>query len=308
MRRQRQSADEQQEMLQSEIAALQRRCSEAEARHKDSESKLPEATAPLLAQVESLRKKFEDQDALSTAAQKRLVEKIESLEKTVEALQREKRALVDETEEATSRYESLYAQLSGAQQRVSDAERASAEERVARKTAEASLAAAQAELEGFSARIDALTENSTSTEVTLKKTIRELEEELIRERTRGLDGMMETKMETKTNTGRDAAEAAEGRWVSELDRRALALTLTLSLTRAPRLFVRSPGAGPRRKPCRCLRRSASLPPTARTAHSDARSENSKRRGTSSLTRWSKPSSARRPATPQTGSSPTCGRS
>ena len=176
MRRQRLGADEREEMLQSEIAVLQRRCSEAEARHKDSESRLPEATAPLLAQVETLRKKLEDQDEVSMAAQKRLIDKIDSLEKTVEGLQREKRAFADETEEATSRFDILSAQLVGAQQKASDAERTAAEERIAKQKAEATLASAQAELKG---RIDAL----TTTEGTLKKTIRELEEELIRERT-----------------------------------------------------------------------------------------------------------------------------
>ena len=184
MRRQRVSADEREEMLQSEIASLQRRCSEAEARQKDSESKLPEATAPLLVQVESLQKKLEDQDRLSMAAQKRLVDRVEELEKTIEALRQDKRELAEQTEEATSRFESLYSQLSGAQQKASDAERVASEERLAKQNAEASLALAQAELttieSTYSARIDEL----TATESLLKKTIRDLEEELIQERER----------------------------------------------------------------------------------------------------------------------------
>ena len=132
MRRQRTSADEREEMLQSEIAVLQRRCSEAEARQKDSESKVPEATAPLLVQVDSLQKKLEDQDRLSMATQKRLVDKIETLDKVVEALRLEKCEYADQAEEATSRYESLYSQLSGAQQKASEAERVASEERLAR--------------------------------------------------------------------------------------------------------------------------------------------------------------------------------
>ncbi len=184
MRRQRSSADEREEMLQSEIAVLQRRCSEAEARQRDSEIKLPEATAPLLDQLDILQKKLEDQDRLSMATQKRLVDKIETLEKTVEALRLEKREYADQAEEATSRYESLYSQLSGAQQKASEAERVASEERIAKQSAEASLAQAQAELSNIESSLTARINALVATEALLKKTIRELEEELIKERVR----------------------------------------------------------------------------------------------------------------------------
>ena len=132
---------------------------------------------------------------------------------------------VGEDRNVVGGYLSLYAQLSGAQQRASDAERASAEERVARKTAAASLAAAQAELasidSGFSARIDAL----TSTEVTLKKTIRDLEEELIRERS------------ARANTGRDAAETADAAEIAERDR-----TATKALPSSPQRIFAADGS------------------------------------------------------------------
>ncbi len=182
MRRQRASADEREEMLQSEVVVLQRRCSEAEARQKDSESKLPEATAPLLDQVDILQKKLDDQDRLSMAAQKRLVDKIEKLEKVVEALRLEKREFADQAEEAISRYESLYSQLSGAQQKASEAERVASEERLAKLNAEASLAQAQAELSSVESTLSARVNTLAATESLLKKTIRDLEEELIKER------------------------------------------------------------------------------------------------------------------------------
>ena len=184
MRRQRTSADEREEMLQSEIAVLQRRCSEAEARQKDSESKVPEATAPLLVQVDSLQKKLEDQDRLSMATQKRLVDKIETLEKVVEALRLEKCEYADQAEEATSRYESLYSQLSGAQQKASEAERVASEERLARQSTEASLAQTQAELSNIESSLTTRINALVATEALLKETIRGLEEELINERTR----------------------------------------------------------------------------------------------------------------------------
>ena len=184
MRRQRTSADEREEMLQSEIAVLQRRCSEAEARQKDSESKVPEATAPLLVQVDSLQKKLEDQDRLSMATQKRLVDKIETLDKVVEALRLEKCEYADQAEEATSRYESLYSQLSGAQQKASEAERVASEERLARQSTEASLAQTQAELSNIESSLTTRINALVATEALLKETIRGLEEELINERTR----------------------------------------------------------------------------------------------------------------------------
>jgi len=135
---------------------------------------------------------------------------------------------VGEDRNVVGGYLSLYAQLSGAQQRASDAERASAEERVARKTAAASLAAAQAELasidSGFSARIDAL----TSTEVTLKKTIRDLEEELIRERS------------ARANTGRDAAETADIADAAEIAERDR--TATKALPSSPQRIFAADGS------------------------------------------------------------------
>jgi TATA element modulatory factor 1 DNA binding len=55
LERKRAAADEREDLLSSEVAALQRRCVESEARLQELQSKLPEATAPLLQQLENMQ-------------------------------------------------------------------------------------------------------------------------------------------------------------------------------------------------------------------------------------------------------------
>lgn len=52
---QRSAADEREELLSGEVAELQRRCGEAEARQQEMAARLPEATTPLLRQIEAMQ-------------------------------------------------------------------------------------------------------------------------------------------------------------------------------------------------------------------------------------------------------------
>lgn len=52
---QRASADEREELLAGEVSDLQRRCAEAEARQQEAAARIPEATQPLMRQLESMQ-------------------------------------------------------------------------------------------------------------------------------------------------------------------------------------------------------------------------------------------------------------
>lgn len=52
---QRAAADEREDLLSAEVAELQRRCGEAEARLQEMAAHLPEATTPLLRQIEAMQ-------------------------------------------------------------------------------------------------------------------------------------------------------------------------------------------------------------------------------------------------------------
>ena len=52
---QRAAADSREDLLSAEVAELQRRCGEAEVRQQEAAARLPEATAPLLRQIEAMQ-------------------------------------------------------------------------------------------------------------------------------------------------------------------------------------------------------------------------------------------------------------
>eukprot|EP00798_Chlamydomonas_sp_ICE-L_P005801 gene5801-6085_t len=67
--RQRQAADLREEMLKQDISDLERRCHATELRHQELTSKLPEATRPLLRQIEAMQAATEAQGKAASEAQ-----------------------------------------------------------------------------------------------------------------------------------------------------------------------------------------------------------------------------------------------
>lgn len=185
MRRQRQNADEREDMLSAEISMLQEKCSEAEVRQQDFENKLTQATSPLLAEIDILRKKLEDQEQRSISAEKKSMDQTVTLEMEKQEILEKLEQIKEIEEETRLRCEGLQSQLISAQQASVESERIASDEKAARDKAETLLREAKSELA-------ALEKNTVSTErvfysqlevvtakeATLKETIRGLEEEV----------------------------------------------------------------------------------------------------------------------------------
>ena len=183
MRRQRQNADEREDMLSAEISMLQEKCSEAEVRQQDFENKLKQATSPLLAEIDTLRIKLEEQDQRSIASEKRFMDQIASLEAEKQDMVTKIEYLRESEEEARVRCDGLQSQLISAQQSSVESERIASEAKSARDKAEVLLREAKSELAAiekssqsteklFYSQLEAM----TSKESALKETIRGLED------------------------------------------------------------------------------------------------------------------------------------
>lgn len=185
MRRQRQNADEREDMLSAEISVLQEACSEAEVRQQDFENKLKLATSPLLAEIDVLREKIEEQEQRSIASEKRFVDQIAKLEAEKQDIVKKLERLRESEEEARIRSDGLQSQLVSAQQSSVESERIASEAKSARDKADVLLREAKSELAAiekssesteklFYSQLEAM----TSKESTLKETIRGLEEDV----------------------------------------------------------------------------------------------------------------------------------
>ncbi|GFH26866.1 TMF_TATA_bd domain-containing protein [Haematococcus lacustris] len=94
LERQRQAADLREEMLQQDLADLERRCQAAELRHQELTAKLPEATRPLLRQIEAMQTAAEAQSDAWAAAEHTLVSRINEAEaRAATAVERERGSL-----------------------------------------------------------------------------------------------------------------------------------------------------------------------------------------------------------------------
>ena len=184
MRRQREHADEREDMLSAEVSALSQKCAEAEVRQQDYQNKLPQATAPLLQEIEELRLKLEEQEQRSISTQKSLMAQIKQLEQEKDDLSTRLQQAQDVEEELKIRYDTLYSQLLSTQQSSVESEKIAAQERSARDNAESLLREATSELKALEASVasmekvfNAQIESMASKESTLQETIRNLEEQ-----------------------------------------------------------------------------------------------------------------------------------
>jgi chromosome segregation ATPase len=185
MRRQREHADEREDMLSAEVSALSQKCAEAEVRQQDYQNKLPQATAPLLQEIEELRQKLEDQEQRAIATQKKLMSQIKQLEHEKDDLSTRVQQAQDTEEELKIRYDTLYSQLLSTQQSSVESEKVAAQERSARDNAESLLREATSELKALEASVSSMEkvfnaqiESMASKESSLQETIRNLEEQV----------------------------------------------------------------------------------------------------------------------------------
>lgn len=77
---QRASADEREELLAGEVSGLQRRCAEAEARQQEVAARIPEATQPLMRQLEAMQAAATQQAAAWAEAERGLQERLRAAE------------------------------------------------------------------------------------------------------------------------------------------------------------------------------------------------------------------------------------
>ncbi|WPT12933.1 Golgin candidate 5 [Picochlorum sp. SENEW3] len=185
MRRQRENADEREDMLSAEISLLQQRCAEAEARQQDSQDKLPQATAPLYDEIEALRGKLEEQEQESIAVQKKLMSQVDQLEKENESLKTRLESVTENEQEIQSRYDTIHSQLMSAQQASVESERIASVERAARDEAELALREAKSELSAMENSVSSMEkvynkqiENMAKKESSLNEKIRQLEDQV----------------------------------------------------------------------------------------------------------------------------------
>jgi len=185
MRRQRENADEREDMLSAEISLLQQRCAEAEARQQDSQDKLPQATAPLYDEIEALRAKLEEQEQESIAVQKKLMSQVDQLEKENESLKTRLESITENEQEIQSRYDTIHSQLMSAQQASVESERIASVERAARDEAEVALREAKSELSAMENSVSSMEkvynkqiENMAKKESSLNEKIRQLEDQV----------------------------------------------------------------------------------------------------------------------------------
>lgn len=108
---QRASADEREELLSGEVGDLQRRCAEAEARQQEAAARIPEATQPLMRQLEAMQAAAAEQAAAWRGAEAGLLERLRGAEGAATAAQAQAAAQGRELEEARQQLEEATEQV-----------------------------------------------------------------------------------------------------------------------------------------------------------------------------------------------------
>ncbi|GLI69265.1 hypothetical protein VaNZ11_013798, partial [Volvox africanus] len=116
--RQRQAADLREEMLKADINDLERRCQAAELRHQDLAAKMPEATRPLLRQIEAMQSAMEAQAEAWTGAESSLHSRITDAEGRAAAAGERERLAMDKMQLLSARVSGLEASLSASRSEV----------------------------------------------------------------------------------------------------------------------------------------------------------------------------------------------
>ncbi|GIL86742.1 hypothetical protein Vretifemale_14987, partial [Volvox reticuliferus] len=116
--RQRQAADLREEMLKADISDLERRCQAAELRHQDLAAKMPEATRPLLRQIEAMQSAMEAQAEAWAGAEAALHSRITDAEGRAAAAGERERLAMDKMQLLSSKVSGLEASLSASRSEV----------------------------------------------------------------------------------------------------------------------------------------------------------------------------------------------
>ena len=136
LERKRAAADDREDMLSSEVADLQRLYAESEARQQELQTKLPEATAALLQQIEAMQSAADAASTMSAETERSLQQQIAAAEGAAaearEAAAAASSAIADAEERAAAAEEMLKA----SKEALRRAETVAADEKSARLSAE----------------------------------------------------------------------------------------------------------------------------------------------------------------------------
>ncbi|GIL51684.1 hypothetical protein Vafri_7615 [Volvox africanus] len=116
--RQRQAADLREEMLKADINDLERRCQAAELRHQDLAAKMPEATRPLLRQIEAMQSAMEAQAEAWAGAESSLHSRVTDAEGRAAAAGERERLAMDKMQLLSAKVSGLEASLSASRSEV----------------------------------------------------------------------------------------------------------------------------------------------------------------------------------------------
>lgn len=134
---QRASADEREELLSGEVAGLQRRCAEAEARQQEAAARIPEATQPLMRQLEAMQAAAAQEAGAWKEAERGLQERLRAAEAAAAAATEQGAVQARELAEARAQLEAATEQLAAARAELAVARAAAESEAQRRAAAEA---------------------------------------------------------------------------------------------------------------------------------------------------------------------------
>ncbi|KAK9829150.1 hypothetical protein WJX72_004204 [[Myrmecia] bisecta] len=171
LERQRAAADLREDLLQREIADMERRCQAAEARHEELAGKLPEATRPLLRQIEAMQSAAAAQQEAWAGAERSLSERVDAAEaRAATAIERE-RSAGERLQAANARLASMAAALEAVRSEAAETAAALEAEQQQRYAAEARARKADEQLKQANDRVWALQREREDVENTAKAAV-----------------------------------------------------------------------------------------------------------------------------------------
>lgn len=147
LEKKRAAADQREDLLSSEVAELQRRCAESEARQQELQSRLPEATAPLLQQLEATHVAAEHAAASAAETERALQNQVAVAEKAVLVAKEEAEESKNAVSEAEARVAAAEERVLAAKEEIMAAKEAAAEEHKERIKAESLVSQLRADVD-----------------------------------------------------------------------------------------------------------------------------------------------------------------
>lgn len=120
LERQRAAADLREDMLQRELREVERRCQGAEARHEELASNIPEATRPLLRQLEAMQAAAAANSEAWSAAERSLLERLSQAEGRAASAGERERIAGERLQAANSRANGMAAALEAARGEIAN--------------------------------------------------------------------------------------------------------------------------------------------------------------------------------------------